>query len=556
MTDRAKAISVLTANTVAFTVCFAVWMMYGVLVTYLMDRQLYAFSKTEMGWLIGIPVLSGSIFRLPAGMLSDRYGGRPIFAGVMLIAAVSVYLVSFADSFWAFLLGGLGFGLAGTSFAVGIAYTSVWFPRRQQGTALGIFGMGNAGAAITAMIAPSLLGHLTRGGAELERWRLLPQTYAWALVVTTVLFWLFTFPRKPEEPVVRTLGQRLEPLRSVRVWRFGFYYFLVFGGFVALSQWLIPYYVNVYALTVVTAGLLSSIFSFPSGVIRALGGWLSDRLGARTVMYWVLGGCTAASLLLVVPRMDIQSPGEGVMAARAGTVSAVKEDAIEVDGARYSLRRRGPGTPERESALIWPTSVSWQEPVVRPGDVVAKRQLLARGVTHIYFQANIGVFTGLVFVIGILMGIGKAAVYKHIPEYFPKDVGTVGGMVGVIGGLGGFVGPILFGYMLDATGIWTTSWMFLFGISLTSLGWMHLVIRRMMAERAPEVATHVEWGGAPVPLSLRVRCPVHSVEARVRVVAVRGGDQEVVVSECSLFPGQEGAARCEGRCVVRGGDAA
>ncbi|MDP3772714.1 MAG: MFS transporter [Gemmatimonadales bacterium] len=556
MTDRAKAISVLTANTVAFTVCFAVWMMYGVLVTYLMDRQLYAFSKTEMGWLIGIPVLSGSIFRLPAGMLSDRYGGRPIFAGVMLIAAVSVYLVSFADSFWAFLLGGLFFGLAGTSFAVGIAYTSVWFPRHQQGTVLGIFGMGNAGAAITAMIAPSVLGLLTRGGVELERWRLLPRMYAWALVVTTVLFWLATFPRKPEEQVVRTLGQRLEPLGSVRVWRFGFYYFLVFGGFVALSQWLIPYYVNVYALTVVTAGLLSSIFSFPSGVIRALGGWLSDRLGARTVMYWVLGGCTAASLLLVVPRMDIQSPGEGVMAARAGTITEVKEDAIEVDGARYPLRRRGPGTPEREGALIWPTSVSWQEPVVRPGDAVAKRQLLARGVTHIYFQANIGVFTGLVFVIGILMGIGKAAVYKHIPEYFPRDVGTVGGMVGVIGGLGGFVGPILFGYMLDATGIWTTSWMFLFGISLTSLGWMHLVIRRMMAERAPEVATHVEWGGAPVPLSLRVRCPVHSVEARVRVVAVRGSDLEVVVRECSLFPGQEGAARCEGRCVVRGGDAA
>ena len=497
MTVRAKAIRVLTANTLAFTVCFAVWMMYGVLITYLMDRQLYAFSKTEMGWLIGIPVLSGSLFRLPAGMLSDRYGGRPIFAAVMLVAAVAAYLVSFADSFWAFLLGGLGFGLAGTSFAVGIAYTSVWFPQHQQGTALGIFGIGNAGAAITAMVAPTLLGFLTRGGVELERWRLLPQIYAGALVVTTGLFWLATFPRKPDEPVERSLGQRLAPLRSVRVWRFGLYYFLVFGGFVALSQWLIPYYVNVYALTVVTAGLLSSIFSLPSGVIRALGGWLSDRLGARTVMYWVLGGCTAASLLLVVPRMDIRSPGEGVMAARAGTVAEVKEDVIVVDATRYPLRRMQPGKPEREGAVIWPTSASWQEPLVRPGDTVAKRQLLARGVTHIYFQANIGVFTGLVFVIGILMGIGKAAVYKHIPEYFPRDVGTVGGMVGVIGGLGGFVGPILFGYLLDATGIWTTNWMFLFALSLASLGWMHRVVRRMMAEGAPEVATHIEHGGAP-----------------------------------------------------------
>ena len=553
MSDRRKAWTVLTANTLAFTVCFAVWMLYGVLITYLVDRQLYAFSKTEMGWLIGIPVLTGSIFRLPAGMLSDRYGGRPVFTAVMLIGAISVYLVSFADSFLAFLLGGLGFGLAGTSFAVGIAYTSVWFPRHQQGTALGIFGMGNAGAAVTAMVAPTLLRVLTRGGEELERWRLLPRTYAWALVVTSVLFWLATFPRKPDEPVVRTLGQRLEPLRSVRVWRFGLYYFLVFGGFVALSQWLIPYYVNVYALTIVAAGLLTSIFSLPSGVIRAFGGWLSDRFGARTVMYWVLGGCTIASLLLVVPRMDIQSPGEGVMANRAGTVTNVRDDAVDVDGVGYPLRPRGSSMLKQEGALIWPTGVSWQEPVVQPGDVVARRQLLARGVTHIYFQANIGVFTGLVFVIGLLMGIGKAAVYKHIPEYFPRDVGTVGGMVGVIGGLGGFVGPILFGYLLDGTGIWTTSWMFFFAVSLASLVWMHLVIRRMLAERAPEVATHMERGGAPIPLSLRVRCPQHAVEAQVRVIAI-SGDHRFAVSQCSLLPGGEGGARCESRCVVHEGD--
>ena len=136
MTTRAKAISVLAANTGAFTVCFAVWMLYGVLITYLMDHRLYQFSKVEMGWLLGIPVLSGSIFRLPVGMLTDRYGGRPVYAVVMLVAAVSVYFVSFADTFREFLLGGLGFGFAGTAFAVGIAYTSVWFPPNRQGTAL------------------------------------------------------------------------------------------------------------------------------------------------------------------------------------------------------------------------------------------------------------------------------------------------------------------------------------------------------------------------------------------------------------------------------------
>jgi len=349
---------------------------------------------------------------------------------------------------------------------------------------------------------------------------------------------------------VRSLGQRLEPLRSVRVWRFGFYYFLVFGGFVALSQWLIPYYVNVYALTVVTAGLLSSIFSLPSGVIRALGGWLSDRLGARTVMYWVLGGCTAASLLLVVPRMDIRSPGEGVMAARAGTVAEVKEDVIVVDGTRYPLRRMQPGKPEREGAVIWPTSASWQEPLVRPGDTVAKRQLLARGVTHIYFQANIGVFTGLVFLLGCAMGIGMAAVYKHIPTYFPQEVGVVGGIVGVLGGLGGFFFPILFGYLLQWTGIWTTNWMFLFVVSVACLAWMHAVIRRMMNVRAPEVATHIDERGTPIPLALTVLCPVHGVEARVRVF-VTPQDGVPRLAACSLHAGRGAAVPCDARCVVQ-----
>jgi len=548
MNDRGKAISVLTANTAAFTVCFAVWVMNGVLVTFLIDRQVFQFSKVEMGWLIGIPVLSGSIFRLPVGMLTDRYGGRPVYVVVMLLAAISVYLVSFADSFGEFLAGSFGFGLAGTAFAVGIAYTSVWFPREQQGTALGIFGAGNAGAAITAVCAPLLLGSLTRGGTELERWRLLPRWYALALVVMTVLFWFSTFGRKPAGVAAKTLAEQLQPLRSVRVWRFGLYYFLVFGGFVALAQWLIPYYVNVYGLSLVAAGLLSSVFSFPSGVIRALGGWLSDRFGARATMYWVLGGCAIGTLLLVVPRMDLESPGEGIMAARGGTVTAVTGDGIVVDGTTYALKSQTHFDPDVEGASIWPVRQSWHEAVVRVGDRVSRRALLARGFTRIHFHASIEIFTLLVFIVGILMGIGKAAVYKHIPEYFPQDVGTVGGMVGVIGGLGGFVGPILFGYLLEWTGIWTTSWIFLFLVSMVSLVWMHLVIRRMMAEHAPEAVRRIE---APrVPVLLRVLCPVHGVHAEVRLVTV-GEHQQAVLSDCSLWSADNDAGACEALCVVR-----
>ncbi|PKN57367.1 MAG: MFS transporter [Deltaproteobacteria bacterium HGW-Deltaproteobacteria-14] len=487
-----RAFVVLGANTLAFTVCFAVWVMYGVLITWLVDNNVYRFTSAEMGWLIGIPILTGSLFRLPIGVLTDKYGGRPVFLLVMLSAAAAAWFTSYADSFWSFIVGGLGFGMAGASFAVGIAYTSVWFTRKRQGTALGVFGAGNAGAALTSMGAPLLLGALTDGGKHVEGWRDMPRIYAAALVIMSVLFLLVTKNKKPAHGTERTLMQRLQPLKQVRVWRFGLYYFLVFGGFVALAQWLIPYYVNVYTVSVATAGMLAAIFTLPSGLIRAFGGWLSDRFGARAVMRWVLGGCAIGCALLFVPRMDIYAPGRGVMAGASGEVEVVEPSRVVVSGRSYDLRIKPDNAPYDESELIFPTGDFWHEARVAVGDKVAKRELLAKGVTHVYFQANIWIFTAIVFVIGLLMGIGKAAVYKYIPEYFPDDVGVVGGIVGVLGGLGGFVGPILFGELLGTTGIWTTCWMLLFAVALWSLLWMKRAVRQLIAQQAPLVARHIE----------------------------------------------------------------
>jgi NNP family nitrate/nitrite transporter-like MFS transporter len=330
----------------------------------------------------------------------------------------------------------------------------------------------------------------------------------------------------------------------------------LFGGFVALSQWLLPYYMNVYALSLVTAGLLAAAFSLPSGLLRAMGGWLSDRFGARAVMYVVLSACVVGFILLSVPKMEIQSPGQGVMASRPGTVTSVAPDLIVVDGQRYTLRahqgEENEAGLEREGTFLWPTALSWQQPVVQPGDQVTKRTLLARGITDVYFQANIGVFTGLLFLVAAAMGIGMAAVYKHIPTYFPRDVGTVGGVVGVLGGLGGFLDPILFGYLLKWTGILTTNWLFLFVLAAVSLLWMHLVIRRMVSARAHDVATQIEERGTPVPVLLDVTCPVHGTEARVRIYA-SAKQPRPVLGECSLLPGESGNLSCEGRCIMRSG---
>jgi NNP family nitrate/nitrite transporter-like MFS transporter len=378
------------------------------------------------------------------------------------------------------------------SFSIGIAFTSVWYPRKFQGTALGIFGAGNAGAALTTLLAPTLLNKLTNNGTYLEGWRDLPVYYAIMLAVMGVIFFLFAENKKPASSN-KSFGQMLTPLKSVRVWRFGLYYFLVFGCFVAFSQWLVPYFVNVYYLPLVTAGLFASMFSLPSGVIRALGGWLSDRFGGRTIMYWVLGTSTLISFLVIIPKMDIYSPGRGVMAKRAGIVKEVTADSVQIGEQVYKYKQRQELAQYKDNQmLIFPTKQTWQEPVVEVGQEIKKKELLAKGVTRIFFQANVWVFAVFVILLGSIWGIGKAAVYKLIPDYFPEEVGVVGGMVGVLGGLGGFFCPIIFGYLLEWTGLWTSCWMFMFALSLVCFVWMHLTVQSMMKEKHPKDMQKIE----------------------------------------------------------------
>ena len=475
----AKAHRILALNTLAFTVCFACWMLNGVLVTFLAGNQVFDWGPVEIGWLLGIPVLTGSIFRLPAGILTDKYGGRPVFGILLLLCAIPMFLLSQANSFFSFALCSFGFGLTGVGFAVGIAFTSVWYPKNWQGTALGIFGAGNAGAAVTTMFAPTLLNKLTNNGENLEGWRTLPVIYAVALVVMGVVFLLFTTNKKPLA-TGKTIGKMLQPLKSVRVWRFGLYYFLVFGCFVAFSQWLVPYFTNVYYLPLVTAGLFATAFSLPSGLIRAVGGWMSDKFGGRKVMYWVLGSSLVICFMLIVPKMEVHSPGKGVNARVPGTVTEVTESSVKVGNISYQVKQKSGKIDNLETdLLIFPTKELWQEPVVKVGDKVKKNELIIKGKSVIYFQANVWIFVVLVFLIGSIWGIGKAAVYRLIPDYFPNEVGVVGGMVGVIGGLGGFVCPIIFGYLLEGTGLWTSCWMFMFFLSAICLIWMYNVVQKL-----------------------------------------------------------------------------
>jgi len=486
-----KANVVLLLNTFAFTICFACWMLNGTLVTFLVDNQVFDWGPAEIGWLMGIPVLTGALFRFPVGILTDRFGGRPVFGLLLFLSAIPMFLLSSVHSYLGYALCSFGFGLTGASFAVGIAFTSYWFPKQRQGVALGIFGAGNAGAALTTFLAPSLLNNLTMNGASIEGWRHLPQIYSAALVAVGILFILLV-KNKTSPSANKKMKELIAPLKDVRVWRFGLYYALVFGMFVSFSQWLIPYFVNVYYVPLVTAGILAGLFSFPSGVIRAFGGWLSDKMGARKIMYWVLGASVILSFSMSIPKMDISTPGYGIMSRAAGEVTFVSDSLIIVGERSYELIAKPRESDANEKFHVFPKKSVWQTPMVETNQLVGKKELLATGETHIEFEANVWIFAILAVLLGSIWGIGKAAVYRYIPDYFPEEVGVVGGMVGLIGGLGGFFGPIIFGYLLEFTGLWTTCWMFMFFLSIICLLWMHRVVQKMMRKEVPELMRKIE----------------------------------------------------------------
>lgn len=492
MSEKRHALTALVMSTFSFTVCFACWVINAVLVTSLVSAGVYSFTSTQVGWLLALPILTGAVARVPLGILTDKIGGRIVFPTLMVLVAIPMFLLSYADAYHHFLLASLGFGLAGGSFAVGIGFTSVWTSKERQGTALGIFGMGNAGAAFTTIAAPHLLRWFTQDGKAMEGWRTLPKVYAATLVVCALAFFLLTKNRK--SPTQRSFVAQLAPLKNVIVWRFGLYYFLVFGGFVALAQWIVPYSLNVYNLSLAKAGLLAAAFSLPSGIIRAAGGWMSDRFGARSVMVGVFWSCIISALVLSIPRMEITSPGRGVSAKSGGMVMNANNQTITVGKRAYKLTPAPTQTPAQsdKGSFFMPRVVSWQEPMVKPNTKVKKKQMLARGVTNIYYPANIWIFAIFVFIIGAATGIGKAAVYKFIPDQFPDSVGAVGGMVGLLGAMGGFLLPPLFGGLLSWTGLWSSCWIVILLISIVSLLWMNRVVNTLMHEEAPDLAELVE----------------------------------------------------------------
>ena len=291
-----KRYSVLFSSTLSFTVCFMIWMMLAVVG--IPVKQQLGLSETEFGILAATPVLSGSLIRVPLGIWTDRYSGRIVLFCLMIACVPAIFLMQYADAFWQFLVIGLVMGLAGGSFSVGTPYVARWFPKEQQGFAMGVFGAGNAGSAVNKFLAPALIAYGT--------WHLVPSVYAAIMLGTAILFW-FTSYDDPKHRVSGsvTLGQQLALLKDPGVLRYSQYYSVVFGGYVALALWMTKYYVGEYGLSLQTAAFLAACFSLPGGVLRAFGGYLSDKFGAYKVTWAVMWICWVCFFLLSYPQTEL-----------------------------------------------------------------------------------------------------------------------------------------------------------------------------------------------------------------------------------------------------------
>ncbi|MDF1482783.1 MFS transporter [Extensimonas sp. H3M7-6] len=405
-----KAWSVLIVSTLAFTVCFMVWMMFGVIGIPI--KKMLNLNATEFGLLTATPVLTGSLIRVPLGIWTDRYGGRIVMAVLMAVTVPAIWLMSYATAFWHFIVIGLFVGLAGGAFSVGTPYVARWFPKNRQGMAMGVYGAGNSGAAVNKFVAPVLL--VAFG------WAMVPKVYAAIMLGALVLFWLFSH-QDPAHLVPSNVrfSDQLKALKDPRVLKYCQYYSIVFGGYVALSLWMVQYYVGEYGLDIRIAALLAACFSLPGGVLRAIGGILSDKYGAHQVTWWVMWVSWICLFLLSYPQTDF-------------TIVTVN----------------GPTT----------------------------------------FHIGLGVyaFTALMAVLGVAFAFGKASVFKYISDDYPQNIGAISGIVGLAGGLGGFVLPILFGILLDWTGIRSSAFMLMYGVVWVSLIWMYWTEVRRVDVMGPQ----------------------------------------------------------------------
>jgi len=381
------AYTAISIATFTLAINLSVWALYAVLGIDL--KNSLNLSSTQLGLLLASPIFTGSIASVFAGTLSDKLKPKTLFIAQMLITAPALFLLPLVESFHDYLLLGLWLGLSGSSFIIGLRYIVDWFDRHSQGVTMGIFGVGDIGAAITLVATPFII--------DTWGWYGVGPVFGIALLSTAFLFWLIAPQSTFKTPSVTEQLVFLETIKNLQIWRFGLYYYFVFGSFIALTLWLPHYYVSAYGLHLDQAMAFTITFVVTSSMARALGGWFSDRYGGRSVNWAVFWVCIFCLFFLSYPPTNM-------------TIHGVYHD------------------------------------------------------VNITIEVNVWIFTLLILVIGIAQGFGRASIFKTIHEYYPKNIGQIGGFVAGIGALGGCTLPILFGLSVDLLGIHSACFMALYGV--------------------------------------------------------------------------------------------
>lgn len=297
----------LILGTGAFALCFAVFGSVSAMMPVL--KKQFHLAPVQASIAMAIPVLLGSLGRIPLGLLTDRFGGRKIFTITMVLSVAAALLMGEVSSYSQLLLFGFFTGIALASFSVGVGFVSGWYSADRQGFALGVYGAGNIGQSLAAFGAPLLF---VRFGFQNTFW-----TFAGLLAVWAIVFFALA-KDAPRTAPPKSLTQMLRPLSSGMSWVLSFFYFLTFGGFVAMGIYLPMFLTEIFRLTPQDAGMRTAGFILLATAMRPLGGWLSDRIGGFTILFWVFPFVSAMAFLLTFSAMVPFTIGALGMAAAIG----------------------------------------------------------------------------------------------------------------------------------------------------------------------------------------------------------------------------------------------
>jgi NNP family nitrate/nitrite transporter-like MFS transporter len=297
----------LTLGTGAFAVCFAVFGSVSAMMPLL--REQLGLSPLEVSVALAMPVLLGSLGRIPLGILTDAVGGRRVFLAVMLCSIVPAVLMGWVDHYWQLLVCGFFIGIALASFSVGVGFVSGWFPPRRQGTALGVYGAGNIGQSLAAFGAPVVAGAL---GLAWGFWVFALLTSGW------LVLWALLARDAPRSGPPKRLADFTRPLRQPMSWVLSLYYFLTFGGFVAMAIYLPIMLTETFGLTPQDAGLRTAGFVLLATAMRPVGGLLADRVGGRAILLGVFPVTAVMAIFMACPLMITFTVGALGMAAAIG----------------------------------------------------------------------------------------------------------------------------------------------------------------------------------------------------------------------------------------------